>query len=342
MLFSKQPKQKQVICIGSTSLDIFFPTDEGVIIDTPDDVLSQKKIAFELGGKVLADEIHTAVGGVAANVAQGLALQGIVASAYTCVGRDENARFCLNELHKNGVETDLVQQLPGSKTDVSAIIVLLPGGERTIIHNRDSNKRLVVTKEALDADWIFVSSLNGAWQKNIETIFEAQQTRNFKLAVNPGQHNLHEDAALIVRLLRHTEVLILNKDEALELVLHMQPETPKEQLLQETFLLEFLLGLGVKQVAITDGARGAWCATKEERWFLGVVPSTKVVDVTGAGDAFGSGFFGALLKGERLDVALRQGVANSQSVVQFYGCNAGLLTKEQFAQAILHLVPEKL
>jgi sugar/nucleoside kinase (ribokinase family) len=83
MLFSKQPKQKQVICIGSTSLDIFFPTDEGVIIDTPDDVLSQKKIAFELGGKVLADEIHTAVGGVAANVAQGLALQGIVASAYT-------------------------------------------------------------------------------------------------------------------------------------------------------------------------------------------------------------------------------------------------------------------
>jgi sugar/nucleoside kinase (ribokinase family) len=342
MLFTKQPKPKQVICIGSTSLDIFFPTDEGLIIDTPDDVLSQKKIAFELGGKILSDEIHTAVGGVAANVAQGLALQGVVSAAYTCLGRDDNARFCLGELHKNKVETDLVQQLPGSKTDVSAIIVLLPGGERTIIHNRDSNKRLVVTKEALDTEWVFVSSLNGAWQKNIETILEAQQTRRFKLAVNPGQHNLHEDAPLVVRLVRHADVLILNKDEAVELVLSLLPGVPRDQLFQESFLLDTLLGIGVKQVAITDGERGAWCATKEERWFLGVNKNTQVVDATGAGDAFSSGFFGAILKGERLDVALRQGVANSQSVVQFYGCNAGLLTKEELAQAILHLVPEKL
>ena len=42
---------KTVICIGASTQDIFFPTAEGKIIETPEDVTSQRKIAFELGAK---------------------------------------------------------------------------------------------------------------------------------------------------------------------------------------------------------------------------------------------------------------------------------------------------
>ena len=41
----------KVICVGSTSKDIFFPTSEGQVVDTPEDLESQKKFVFELGAK---------------------------------------------------------------------------------------------------------------------------------------------------------------------------------------------------------------------------------------------------------------------------------------------------
>lgn len=342
----KKKKSLQVLCIGSISIDLFFPTDEGVIIDTPEDITSQKKLAFELGGKVLVPELYTAVGGVAANVAQGLAKLDIQAASYSCVGKDSNGEFCLNVLKENGVVTKYVRVLPGIRTDLSAIIVLTPGGERTIIHNRDANKKLQVIKEDLGVSpWVFVSSLNGEWQTNIETILQAQKSGNpkkFQLAFNPGQHNIKEDSALIFQVIRHTDLLVLNKDEAIELVLHKHPECDPNELDKELSLLKILCGAGAKVTAITDGVRGAWVTDGQNCWFLAPPKNVKVVDVTGAGDAFTSGFLGALLLGKTLDECLRFGMANSQAVIQQYGCNAGLQTAAEIEKTILHLIPEKL
>ncbi len=66
-------KYPEVICIGSVSQDIFFPTSEGIVIETPEDITAKQKIAFELGGKYKVQDRYEAVGGVAANVSQGLA-----------------------------------------------------------------------------------------------------------------------------------------------------------------------------------------------------------------------------------------------------------------------------
>ena len=60
---------QRILCVGSASKDIFFSTSEGVILQTPDDIRSQSKVAFELGGKVRSRVRVEAVGGVAANVA---------------------------------------------------------------------------------------------------------------------------------------------------------------------------------------------------------------------------------------------------------------------------------
>jgi hypothetical protein len=68
-----QPKTTEVICIGSCSQDIFFPSDEYVIYDTPDDITSKQKAAFEVGGKFRSLNRYEAIGGVAANTSIGLA-----------------------------------------------------------------------------------------------------------------------------------------------------------------------------------------------------------------------------------------------------------------------------
>lgn len=338
-------KKIQVLCIGSISVDLFFPTDEGVIIETPEDIVSQKKLAFELGGKVLAPELHTAVGGVAANVSQGLAKIGIEAASYSCVGKDSNGEFCLGALEKNGVHTKYVKVLPEAKTDLSAIIVLVPSGERTIIHNRDANKKLIVHAKDLTTPWVFMSALNGEWQKNIETILHAQKYssgKGFKLALNPGQHNIKEDSGLILQVIRVTDFLVLNKDEAIELVLYKNPDCEPSSLENEVYLLKTLHQAGAKIVALTDGIRGAWVYNGSDFWFLQTPPTAKVVDTTGAGDAFTSGFFGALLLEKSIDECLRFGMANSQAVIQDYGGSAMLRTRTELETDILHLIPQEL
>lgn len=337
--------QPRVLCIGSSSIDLFFPTDEGEIIETPEDLTSQRKIAFEVGGKVLAPEIHTNIGGVAANVSIGLARLSIDSAAYSCLGGDSNGSFCMAVFKSEGVDSSRVKIIKEARTDLSAIIVL-PGGERTIIHNRDANKRLEVELEKLEGEWIFLSSLNGEWQNNIERILSLVRERNkskkvLRLAYNPGLHNIKDDPAQVIEAIRAAEVLVLNKDETLELALH-DLSSDNENIQDEQFLLGYLHQKGAKIVALTDGKRGAWASDGKNIWYQEAPENIPLVESTGAGDAFTTGFLAGHLQGCPLDQCLRFGVANSLSVIQQFGTTPGLLFKQGIESAITHLIPQKI
>lgn len=338
-----QKKMLDVICIGSVSQDIFFPTDEAVLLQTPEDITAKEKIAFELGGKYRVADRYEAVGGVAANVSCGLARLGYQVAVYSCVGDDEIGRFVLDSFRKEGVKTDCIAIDHEAKTDLSAIIVMIQNGERTIFHNRDANERLLVSQEQLEQTrWLFVSALNGEWQKNLATILVTRRTQGMKLALNPGQHNIKEDPEKILEALSIADVLLLNKDEAIELLLRIYPEATPEQLDDERYLLERLAERGAKVIGMTDGKRGAWAFDGTEFWFCPIHTSTQVIDSTGCGDAFGSGFFAAHLAGLSLPQALQYGIANSGSVIGFYGAIEGLLTKQAMETVIAQITPQRL
>ncbi len=333
----------RVICIGSVSKDIFFPTDEALLLDTPDDITAKQKIAFELGGKYRVKDRYEAVGGVAANVACGLVRLGHQAAVYSCVGDDDMGKSITQSLDEEGVETRLIKRLGDAKTDLSAIVVMEQNGERTIFHNRDANERLEVSPDSLrGAPWLFVSALNGDWPKNLANILSAKQSYDAKIALNPGQHNIKDDAKRIVNFLEEVDVLLLNKDEAIELLLHAETRPSDDELNDERFLLATLYSLGARVIGMTDGKRGAWGYDGTEYWYCPIHTRDKVVDSTGAGDAFGSGFFSAILSGLPLSQALRYGMANSGSVVGFYGAIAGLLRVDDLTALLPLIHPERL
>jgi sugar/nucleoside kinase (ribokinase family) len=335
-------KKIDVICIGSASKDIFFPTDEGVILQTPEDITAKEKIAFELGGKYRVADRYEAIGGVAANVATGLSRLGIKSASYSCVGGDEMGRFIVDELEKEGVSTDLVTRYDDAKTDLSAIIVLMATGDRTIFHNRDANERLVVAAEKLTSDWLLVSALNGEWEKNLATIIAAKEHQGKKLAMNPGQHNIKENPKRILETLPSVDVLLLNKDEAIELLLAETPQPSAIELNDERFLLKRLHQAGAKVIGMTDGKRGSWGYDGKEYWHCPIHTRTQVIDSTGAGDAFGSGFLAAFIEGKTIPECLQYGMANSGSVVGFYGAIQGLMTPSEMTLLLPHIVPERL
>jgi sugar/nucleoside kinase (ribokinase family) len=324
MLFRKR---HDVICIGSTSKDVFFPTDEGIILETPEDLTAQRKVAFELGGKYRVAERYEATGGVAANVAWGLSKLGIDAAPYSKLGDDEIGRWVLDEFRKAGIPTDKIAVDHGVGSDLSAIIVLTQSGERTIFHNRDANDRLEIIPDRLSGTgWFFVSALNGDWEDKLQTITRIAAEQGVRIAYNPGQHNLRGNPTLVWETLSNVDVLVLNKDEALELVMKAHPDATNDRLNDEKYLLSALASAGAGVIGMTDGDRGAWGTDGTGFWHCAIGPIPKVVDTTGAGDSFGSAFFAAVaFHGKTVPDALRFGIAESGNVVTEYGASAGLL-----------------
>lgn len=324
----------KIICIGSSSKDIFFPTDKGITLDTPEDITSQKKFAFELGAKYQVDDRFEALGGCAANVSAGLARLGVEVFCYTKIGDDLLGEWIKHELKKNGVDVSLLQVEKDCRSDLSAIIVNAKSGERTIFFNRDANEKLDIFLDKIKStDWIFVSSLNGNWEKNIDTIINLAKKEEIKLAFNPGQRNIEENLQKIVAFIENCNLLLLNKDEAIEIISNLQPTASKQQLNEEVFLIKELGKLGPEIIALTGGIDGAW-AFNNKNLFHVQATGNKPVDTTGAGDAFSSAFFAGYLKGLDITESLKWGTANGGSVVGFYGAIKGLLDTKSIEKSV--------
>jgi sugar/nucleoside kinase (ribokinase family) len=335
-------KKLDVICIGSSSKDVFFPVTGAQVIDTPDDLTAQKKVLFELGGKYKVDDRYEAVGGVAANVSQGLSLLGVRSACYTKVGGDELGRWIKDELAKRGVGAELVFVDETVRSDLSAIVVLTESGERTIFHNRDANERLEIIPEKLDgAAWFFVSALNGDWKGHLRSILDIAKEHGMKLAINPSQHGLREDPELVLEAASRSDILVINKDEALELAMRSGASQDATELNDERFLIQALHKAGAKLIGMTDGARGAWGSDGNGIWHCPIGHVEKVIDSTGAGDAFGAAFLAAHLLGKPISEMLAWGIAESGSVVTEYGANTGLLDRETIESRTAELKPEQ-
>lgn len=328
----------KIICVGSASKDIFFPTSEGVILETPEDIFSQKKIAFELGAKYQVAERFEALGGCAANVSVGLAKLGEQSACYSKIGDDEIGSWIKKTFISAGVDASLLEVESNCKSDLSSVIVDINSGERTIFSDRDANNKLTIIPEKINsAEWIFISSLNGDWQNHLEELLKIAKEKEIKVAFNPGQKNIKTDLHEVATAIAQSEIFFVNKDEAMEIVGGLSDGATVDLLESEEYLAQYLYRLGAKVVVVTDGTRGAWSYDGGNIVHAEAIIQ-KAVDNTGAGDAFTSGFFAAYLKNKDLTECLKWGIANSSSSVTQYGGQAGLLDEEKikaFAEQVV-------
>jgi sugar/nucleoside kinase (ribokinase family) len=332
----------KIICIGSACKDIFFPTSEGEVVETPNDMLAQKKIIFELGAKYKIEERAEALGGCAANVAVGMSRLGIETACYSHIGDDENSKWIKKQLEKNGVDIGLIKSEKNYPGDLSAIVIDKKSGDRVIFSNQKVNAKLEIDEDELkEANWFFIGDLHGEWEEKIDRICEIAKKYGIKIANNPRQANLHDNPKKILEIIPKSDIIFLNKDEAIELIMVSGKKCSSDELSDEKYLLKQFKGMGPEIVSITDGVRGAWATDGKEMVFA---PGIKVEakDTTGAGDAFISAFLAAYLKDKDLAECVRWGIAQSSHEVQFYGSIDGLLGEGAISEKAEKIKMEKI
>jgi sugar/nucleoside kinase (ribokinase family) len=288
-----------LISIGSITRDIFVSTDRGKIFKTPKDKLAPAWLGFELGEKIYVDEIIENPGGVAANLATGTKKLGLKSLA-----------------------------LGPAKAATSVINIDKNTGERVIFYQKSSGAINIRKLGKIKTKWISVSSLTEKWKEQADQILSYVAKNKTSLILLPSTSQIRDGFPDLKRLLNVAKILILNKNEALELVLKLKT---KASTIEDLFKLLHGFGLGI--VCITDGTKGAW--TSDGKNILhSPIQKVKALDVTGAGDAFAAGFLGFFLKGSDLKTSLRAGIINSASVVQYIGTTKGLLSKKEILSKI--------
>lgn len=315
-----------LITIGDTVIDTYLPIEDAEIIEQK----GIRYLGFKYGYKIPVSDGVSVVAGNAANNAIGASRLKLKTAIYTNVGNkddEENDDRIKAKLKKEGVDIRYIAEtndLPSNHN-----IVLTYKGERTILVHHQPFKF-----ELPDLDkskWIYLTSMapNYVDTPIINQLINYLERSGAKLAYQPGTFQVKLGAKKQVKILSMTEFFILNVEEAIHFLGFEEKKSPipiKELLLK-------IHEMGPKKVVITDGGKGSFGFDGEKYWQLETFPA-KLIEMTGAGDAYATGTLAGMLYGHTLEESMRWGAANSASVVEQIGSTPGLLSLNKMEERL--------
>lgn len=313
-----------VLSIGDIVTDAFIKLfdDEAVTYENEEG----KWLAMKFGMKVPFEgvEVLEAVGN-AANAAVAFSRLGLATGFVTNVGEDQAGRDMITSLHKDKVDTRFVRINPDKKSNYH--YVLRYGAERTIlIKHEEYDYHWPHLRPVETPKWVYFSSISqNAIPYHDQVADWLEENPEVKFAFQPGTFQMEAGAERLKRLYQRTEVLVLNREEAVIVGGGSHDDVHD--------LITRLHQLGPKIVVVTDGPDGAYASDGKNRFQMPLYPDpAPPVERTGAGDAFASTLVAALIKGNTLEGALQWAPINSMSVVQKVGAQAGLLSEKELEE----------
>ncbi|MBI5742828.1 MAG: carbohydrate kinase family protein [Candidatus Niyogibacteria bacterium] len=321
-----------IVAVGSATRDALVKSEHFKVFDDAR-FATKKSLALPLGSKISIKDIVFTTGGAGTNTAVTFARLGLKTACLARVGFDVSGETVLRELKHEKVDTRFMETDHLAATAYS--IVLEPAaGERTILTYRGANEGLTARElTRIPTRWIYLSSIS-ANLGILKSAILAKKKFGTRIAWNPGGTDLALGAKKLRPHLKYIDVFIANKEEVAELV-GLKYDDPKVF----CALNELVGGLAV----MTMGPEGVMVSDGKKIWRAGTFKEKKMVDRTGAGDAFGSGFVsGLLLAGiyggrsmteKAILEALRVGAANATSKVEHIGAKGGLITKRELKAA---------
>lgn len=304
-----------LISIGDSTIDVFQEIHEANAICSID--TERCWFCVNYADKIAVDKLTrvAAVGNSASNSIGSVRL-GLKAAIYTHLGDDKDGEESRQIFEKEGVSTDFVKIDKGKRTNFSSVINFQ--GERVIfVYHVEREYDLPPLPQT---SWAYYSSSGKGHEALNKQIVEYIRRTETRLGYNPGTYQLKTGIDEVKTVLEVCEALILNREEAHSLVGGEISDTKS--------LLDKLHQHGPKMVVITDARNGSYFYDGGKYLHCGIPEESPVIERTGVGDAYSTGFIAALIKGKSVEEAMVQATLNSTSVLQYIGAREGLLTQE--------------
>jgi sugar/nucleoside kinase (ribokinase family) len=286
-------------------------------------VINKKKYDLIAIGELLGDFIGTEEteslfdattfsrfqGGSPSNLASNMARLGCHTVVVSAVGDDNLGKYLTRQVELSGVETQYIKFVDNEPSSI--VLVSRTTGTPDFIPYRCADKMIEpsdIPDELLSQCSIFHTT---CWplskQPSQSTVLEAAKKAklngcilsadlNYAEKIWPNRNNAHQ---VIKEFLSLGAIIKLSEDDALRFY---GKEVEKSQVFKD------LHDWGAELICFTMGSKGSIVSYDNGKNQIFTQPEAiKVVDATGAGDSFWSGFLAAYLLGKPVDVCAKAG-----------------------------------
>lgn len=304
--------------MGSNTVDVYVSTDVDLIEISHAQEDTDSLLGYPLGEKLLADDVHLAVGGSGVNAATAFARVGFQTTYTGCLGNDMFGARVLDHLDSEEISFNGVL---GDQNGLG-IILESQATDRTIISYKGCNSELELSDVTVEAepDWFYSSTVIGETQTTMKSLIQSfEQT---KTAVNISSYLAENGVDSLEPILSFTDYLFVNREEARSM-------TGDHDI---TTVLKNLNSAVRGQAVVTAGSDGVYYEAERVRRMLS--HSEDVVDTTGAGDAFNAGFITARSSDMSFADSVQAGMVQSEQVIQSENTTDNLLHKDDLLSAL--------
>lgn len=284
-----------------------------VVGDVMTDIIAQPEGPLVLGSDRRA-KITATAGGSGANQAVWLAAMGVPTALFACVGVQDKQQLDA-EFVKSGVRSMLA---PSEAHQSGRLIsIVAPDGERSFLTDAGANRHLSL--QNLPENWwnnIGLLQISGYAlfaekpRQAVLHMLEIARTKKIPISVDPGSTGFLEEVGpeMFLSWIGAADFIFANLEEAALLSGVPQVQGQVSMLAKQFATVVVKLG---RDGAVAGSAEGITQTATAQR--------VSVVDTTGAGDAFFSGFIATNIAGENLTACLEAGNKSGAKAVQEIG-----------------------
>jgi fructokinase len=221
------------------------------------------------------------------------------------------------DLMREHVDTNFLVKEKSEQTATSVLLIANTGARTALVYRGASHMLTPedIVWEQLESRWIHLSSV-----ENIALVLKVMQfakERNISLSWNPGNWELQQiQSGTLKPDWTTVHLLCVNREE-------MSMLSGQDLSKDEIWKTEWCF-VGPDISIVTDGKNGGkYCDHGQCVWFE--AEQVKIVQETGAGDAFITGVIAGQLKGITTEQSISLGKQEAASVIQHMGAKTGLL-----------------
>lgn len=314
-----------IITFGSASQDIHVKSKAFKILKDEKDFATGEGLCLALGSKIDVEDVVFTTGGGGTNTAATFVKQGFRTAFCGSIGCDASGLEIVRELKRLRIDTRFLVKKKERQTNHS-VIISSQGEDRTIMVYRGASDLSCLpvgrqTAKLRKAKWFYIAPLTGEMLDRFEWLVNFSKENNIKIAVNPSKQQLSLPEEQLKRVFSKIDILFLNQEEASFLT--KIPFENENEIFKK--IDEVCPGIAV----MTKGGDGVTVSDGKFLYFARPNPDRKIVDTTGAGDSFASGFLSGYIKFNKdIIKSIQLGLGNSEGNLSQIGAKTGLLGKK--------------